>query len=171
MTISLIAAIDRNRVIGRDGRLPWHLPADLRHFREQTLGKPVLMGRKTFESIGKPLPGRTNIIVTRRFGYHADGCRVFDTLSAALDSCPDAPELMVIGGASIYVQALPLASRIYLTVIDTEVEGDAWFPEIDTGAWTETARSDHRADASNQVDYSFRVLERTAPQRKRSSRA
>lgn len=165
MTIALIAAMGRNRVIGRDGALPWRLPADLRHFRRLTTGKPVLMGRKTFESIGRPLPERRNVVITRRFGYQADGCEVFSDLEAAFEAFRDSPELMVIGGGSIYGQALPRASRIYLTVIDADFDGDAHFPEIDMTSWRETARSDHAADGDNGFNYSFRVLERRPPQR------
>lgn len=160
MAVALIAAMGSNRVIGQAGALPWRLPADLRHFRALTLGKPVLMGRKTFESIGKPLPGRDNIIITRRFGYHAEGCQVFDSLTAALEHHRGCPELMIIGGASIYNQSLALASRIYLTVIDQAFEGDAFFPEIDAGCWVETARTDHHADETNPFDYHFLTLER-----------
>jgi dihydrofolate reductase len=163
MTIALIAAMGRNRVIGRAGALPWRLPADLRHFRALTIGKPVLMGRKTFESIGKPLPGRTNIVVTRRFGFHADGCHVFSDLDKAFEAFRGAPELMVIGGASIYGQALPRATRIYLTVIDADFDGDTFFPEYDAANWTISSQCDHRADDSNAYDYSFRVLDRRAP--------
>ncbi len=162
MTIALIAAMGRNRVIGLAGSLPWRLPADLRHFRSLTIGKPVLMGRKTFESIGKPLPGRTNVIVTRRFGYHAEGCQVFTDLDMAFEAFRGSAELMVIGGASIYGQTLPRATRIYLTLIDTEFEGDAFFPEYDASNWILTARSDHAADEKNAYDYSFQVLERRA---------
>lgn len=160
MTIALIAAMGRNRVIGRDGALPWRLPADLRHFRALTTGKPVLMGRKTFESIGRPLPDRTNVVVTRRFGFHADGCAIFGDLESAFEAFHDSPELMVIGGASIYGQALPRATRIYLTVIDADFDGDTFFPEIDMTSWTESTRSDHPADGQNGFDYSFRVLDR-----------
>lgn len=162
MTIALIAAMGRNRVIGRGGALPWRLPADLRHFRRLTTGKPVLMGRKTFESIGRPLPERTNIVITRRFGYHAEGCVVFSDLEAAFEAFRNSPELMVIGGGSIYGQALPRASRIYLTVINADFDGDAFFPQIDMSSWRETARSDHAADSNNGYDYSFTVLERQA---------
>lgn len=160
MSIALIAAMGRNRVIGQAGALPWRLPADLRHFRALTTGKPVLMGRKTFESIGRPLPDRTNVVVTRRFGFQAEGCRVFTDLDAAFEAFHDCPELMVIGGSSVYGQALPRATRLYLTLIDADFEGDAFFPEYDASSWTVTARSDHRADDRNGYDYSFLVLER-----------
>ncbi len=162
MAIALIAAMGRNRVIGLAGALPWRLPADLRHFRLLTVGKPVLMGRKTFESIGKPLPDRTNIIVTRRFGFRAEGCAVFSDLESAFDAFRAAPELMVIGGASIYGQALSRATRIYLTVIDADFEGDTYFPEYDAASWITSKQSNHRADDRNAFDFSFRVLDRRA---------
>lgn len=162
MTIALIAAMGRNRVIGLAGALPWRLPADLRHFRKLTVGKPVLMGRKTYESIGKPLPDRTNIVVTRRFGFRAEGCVVFSDLESAFEAYRAAPELMVIGGTSIYSQTLSRASRIYLTVIDADFEGDSYFPEYDAASWVTSAQSDHRADDRNAYNYSFRVLDRRA---------
>ncbi len=158
----------RNRVIGRDGGLPWHLPEDLRHFRALTLGKPVVMGRKTCESIGRPLPGRRNIVVTRSAGYQAPGFTVCPSLEAAYAACGDADEtadetageIMVIGGASIYEQALADADRIHLTLIDRDFDGDTFFPAYDEQAWTVTARSDHR---NADFAYSFLLLERATP--------
>ncbi|MFC5301537.1 type 3 dihydrofolate reductase [Azospira restricta] len=144
MTIlSLIAAMDRERLIGRDNALPWHLPEDLRHFKTTTLGKPVIMGRKTWESLGRPLPGRRNIVVSRNAGYRADGGELATSLEAALALCADAEEAFVIGGAELYRQALPLAQRMYLTEVDGRHEGDAWFPDFPADQWRETAREAH----------------------------
>lgn len=135
--ISLIAAMSRNRVIGMNGQLPWYLPEDLRRFRALTVGKPVIMGRKTFESLGKALPDRFNVVVTRQPDYvPPTGVTVRSSLEDALKLCAGAPEIMVIGGGEIYAQALPVADRIYLTVIDEDIEGDARFPEIGEG-WQE----------------------------------
>lgn len=130
MTVSLIAAMGRNRVIGRQGAIPWHLPQDLRRFRELTLGQTLLMGRRTFESIGGPLPGRKCIVLTRQSDYRAAGCQTADSLDRALSLAKPAAEVFVCGGGEIYRQTLPLASRIYLTEIDLEVAGDSFFPEI-----------------------------------------
>ena len=146
--ISLIAAMDRNRAIGRGNALPWHLPDDLKHFKQVTLGKPVVMGRKTFESLGcRPLPGRPNLVVSRQ-GVHADGVAVFATLEAALLAAQcQADEVMVIGGGQIYAQALPLAERLYLTRVETEIEdADTWFPEWDRDAWQLLEETHHPAD-------------------------
>lgn len=162
MLISLIAAMAEDRVIGIDNRLPWRLPADLQHFRRLTLGKPVLMGRKTFDSIGKPLAGRRNIVVTQDRAFRADGVEVAHSVDAALAAAAAAPELMVIGGASFYAQLLPRADRLYLTEIHHRFAGDAYFPAFDARGWRETSRSDHAADATNPYPYSFVVLERVA---------
>lgn len=160
MIVALVVAMGRNRVIGRDNALPWRLPADLRYFRAVTLGKPVVMGRKTHESIGRALPGRENIVISRDPDYRADGCIVLASLEAAYEHCRDRDEVMVIGGASIYRQALPRARRIYLTEIGAEFAGDTVFPPLDTAAWRETRREDHPADGDNPYPYSFIVLER-----------
>lgn len=138
--VSLIAAMDRKRLIGRDNALPWRLPEDLRHFKATTLGKPVIMGRKTWESLGRPLPGRRNIVVSRNAGYAAAGAELATSLPAALALAGDADEAFVIGGAELYRQALPLAQRLYLTEIDAEFAGDAWFPEFAAAEWREAAR-------------------------------
>jgi len=156
--ISLILAMGRNRAIGRDNKLPWHLPADLAHFKVTTMGKPILMGRKTWESIGKALPGRLNIVLTGQAAYHADGATVVHSIDDAISVCESADELMVIGGAGVYQAFLPRAQKIYLTWIDEDFEGDTFFPELDEQAWREEAREDHRADGKNPHDYSFRVL-------------
>lgn len=157
--ISFVVAMARNGVIGKDNQLPWRLPADLRHFKAVTMGKPIIMGRKTYDSIGRPLPGRTNIVVTRDPAYQAEGCVVAHSIEAGLVAAGDAEEVMVIGGADFYRQLLSRADRIYLTLIDAEVEGDTWFPELDTARWHERSREDHVADADNPFPYSFIVLE------------
>ena len=137
--LAMIAAMSRNRVIGRDNALPWHISADLKHFKRTTLGKPVVMGRKTYESIGRPLPGRTNIVVTRQPDYSAPGVRVATSTESALALASEvatgdgASEVMVIGGEQLYRSLLPHAERLYLTEVDAEVEGDAFFPELDAG--------------------------------------
>ncbi len=161
MTVSLIWAMADNRVIGIENRLPWKLPADMQWFRAQTMGKPIVMGRLTFESFGaRPLPGRRNLIVSRNPDYRAEGTEVFDSLEAALAVTAEDEEVMVIGGASLYAQALPLADRLYMTLVHTEVEGDAHFPAFDMTQWQEMERADCTADEKNSHAYSFVVLER-----------
>ena len=149
MRIALIAAVAANGVIGSDNRLPWHLPEDLREFKRITLGKPLIMGRKTFESIGRPLPGRTNIVLSRQPGWQREGVVVASDLAVALDLARElagADEVMVIGGEQIYRQALPLAERLYLTLVDLDVAGDARFPELDRGQWRELSRVESRSE-------------------------
>lgn len=158
--ISLIVAMDRNRLIGAHNRLPWRLPADLKYFKSITMGKAILMGRKTYESIGRPLPGRTNIVVTREPNYQAPGCIVVHSIDEALARPECGDEVMVIGGASFYEQILPRADRIYLTLIDAECAGDTYFPSFDPNAWHEIRREDHEPDERNPYRYSFTVLER-----------
>lgn len=158
--IAIVVAMAENRVIGRDNRLPWHLPADLRHFRQLTLGKPVLMGRRTHESIGRPLPERINIVVTRDRDYEATGCIVAHSLESALEAAAGYAEVMVIGGTELYRQLLPRADRIYLTLVHAGFEGDAWFPELEAGEWREVERMDYPADEKNCCPYSFVRLER-----------
>tara|TARA_Y100000748_G_scaffold151261_1_gene126492 strand:- start:4108 stop:4617 length:510 start_codon:yes stop_codon:yes gene_type:complete len=139
--LALIAAMARNRVIGRDNAMPWHLPEDLRYFKATTLGKPIVMGRKTFDSLGRPLPGRTNIVVSRQPDLRLEGAQVFASIDAALDAARQQAqadgvgEVMVIGGDNLYRQTLERAERIYLTRIESEPEGDAWFPAFDEQAW------------------------------------
>jgi dihydrofolate reductase len=167
MKIALIVALARNHVIGKDNAMPWHLPEDLRYFKRVTLGKPVIMGRNTYESIGKPLVQRPNIIISRNTGYKVDGATVVHSLEAALalgtellrNAGPDS-ELMIIGGAQIYAQALPLAQRLYLTEVHAEPEGDAHFPPFDRKQWQEVAREEHPACARNPYAYDFLVLDR-----------
>lgn len=161
MRISLIAAVAQNGVIGREGGLPWRIPEDLKFFKATTLGKPVIMGRKTFQSIGKPLPGRLNIVLTRDRGWHAPGVTATHDLDAALRAARDsgADEAMIIGGADIYEMALPGAHRIYLTRIAREFDGDALFPAFDPAEWREIARQEKTA-GDVPFDYHFVTLER-----------
>lgn len=156
MIVTLVVARADNGVIGRDNALPWRLPADLRHFKRLTLGKPVIMGRRTFESIGKPLPGRENIVLTRDTGWQAAGVTVAAGLDTALAN--DAPEVSVIGGAQVYAVALPLADRIYLTEVHATPDGDTVLPPFGP-EWQEVAREDHAAEG-DQPAYSFVTLER-----------
>jgi dihydrofolate reductase len=158
--LSILAAVARNGVIGRDNALPWRLPEDLRRFNALTLGHPVVMGRKTFESIGKPLPGRENIVVTRTVGYAAPGCRVVRSLAAALSQAAGAEEVFVIGGAEIFALALPLVQRLDMTEIDADIEGDAVFPEYDRSEWREVSREP--GAGSQGLRYDFVVYERRA---------
>lgn len=160
MIISIIAGMDKNRLIGQCNRLPWQLPADLRHFRRHTLGKPVLMGRKTFQSIGKPLSGRTNIILTHDRDYRVEGCIVSHSIKEALEAFKDCEELMIIGGASIYKLFLPRANRLYLTCIHDCFEGDVYFPAFDLANWQAVKRVDCPPDGKNPYPYSFLFLHR-----------
>ena len=153
--LSLIVAMDQNRLIGSDNQLPWHLPADLKFFKQTTLGKPIVMGRKTFESIGKALPGRRNIVVTRNAEYRAEGCEIAADIDSALALCDDADEIMLIGGASLYEQSMERATNLYITEIHHVFSGDTWFPEIDKSIWREEIREDHDADHSNPYAFSF----------------
>ena len=161
MRITLIWAMSDDRVIGIGNRLPWKLPADMRWFRRHTLGKPVIMGRKTFESFGgRPLPDRTNIVVTRDPAYRAEGAVVVHSIDEALSQAGEADEVMVIGGANLYEQMLPRADRLCMTLVHGRFEGDAWFPEFDLKGWRETERQEHPADEKNPYPCSFVILER-----------
>jgi len=163
MTLSLIWAIANNRVIGIENRLPWKLPADMKWFRQNTLGKPIIMGRLTFESFGaKPLPGRRNIIISRNPDYQIQSgvdIEVHASLQAALAATAEVEEVMLIGGMSLYQQALPLAQRLYMTRIHADIDGDAWFPEIDFSQWHTVEQQDFSADEKNPLPYSFSILE------------
>lgn len=163
MKIVLVAALDRNGLIGRGDTLPWRLPADLRHFKALTLGKPVLMGRRTFESIGRPLPGRRNLVLSRDPDFHPEGVIVVPDLAAARAAAGDAEELMVIGGANVYAQLLDLADRMELTEIDHAFEGDVYFPAFDRNAWKVVKVETHAPDAENPWPYRFLTLERRRP--------
>jgi dihydrofolate reductase len=158
--ICLVVAIARNRVIGRDNGLPWRLSEDLKRFKATTLGKPVLMGRKTFESIGKPLPGRRNIVLTRDLRWSGEGIDVVRSVEEALRLVRGVPELAVIGGAEIYRLTLPIAQRIYLTRVEADITGDTLFPELDASQWSEAQLGAHPADERNQYPATFLVLER-----------
>lgn len=164
MIASLIAAVSENNVIGRDGKLPWNLPADLKHFRELTKGHPVIMGRKTYESIGHPLSHRRNIVVTRKKELKLEGCKVVGSVEEAIKltqaSASTSDEAFIIGGAEIYKAALPRSHRIYLTRVHAEVEGDAFFPEVDFSQWREVSRKHHEADAEHAYPFTFLVYER-----------
>ena len=162
MKISMIAAMAHDRVIGKDNQMPWHLPADLAHFKRVTLGKPVLMGRKTFESIGRPLPGRRNLVISRNPGYQAEGIEVVGSVEAAraLLASSAVEELMVIGGGHLYAEMLPSADRLYLTQIDLAVEGDTRFPAFDDGQWQRIDCESHPADEKNPHPYLFETWQR-----------
>ncbi len=168
MQISLIAAMDENRLIGAHNSLPWRLPADMQWFRRQTMGKVILMGRNTFASIGKPLPGRQNIVLSRNHELCLEGCSIIHSLD---DLREIAGEVMIIGGAEVYELALPLADRLYLTTIAASFDGDAWFPEYSEHEWREVFREAHPADEANAWDYTFRILERSSPDAKLEERA
>ena len=160
MPVNLIVAMAKNRVIGIDNKMPWHLPADFAWFRKHTLGHPVVMGRKTFESIGKPLPGRRNIVISRNRQWHAAGCDVYHSLDAALASCTSDQQVFVIGGASLYGEALPVAGRLYVTEVDAEPAGDTLFPVLTPGHWLEKCREHHAADEKNACAMDFVILDR-----------
>jgi dihydrofolate reductase len=166
MRIALIWAMARNGVIGRDNKLPWYLPEDLKYFKRITTGKPVIMGRKTYDSIGRPLPNRTNIVITRDASLTLEGVNVVTSLDAALElaraesQISDIDEVIVMGGAEIYAQALPHADRLYVTLVHAEVDGDAVFPPVDLTQYNEVSREDFSAKGPNPYDYSFVVYER-----------
>lgn len=161
MDLSIIVALGANRVIGAKNRLLWHLPAELQYFKKTTMGKPIIMGRKTHESIGTALPGRRNIVISRNAAFQALGCEVVSSLDAALSLVKDSAEVMVIGGAQIYQQALPLAQRLYLTRIEGEFVGDTFFPAWLASEWREVSCEQRAADTDNAYAMTFLVLERT----------
>ncbi|MBF7979381.1 MULTISPECIES: type 3 dihydrofolate reductase [Rahnella] len=161
MIISLIAALATDRVIGMENAMPWHLPGDLAWFKRNTLNKPVIMGRKTFESIGRPLPGRLNIVISSKPGEH-DGVTWVTSVEAALAAAGDVEEVMVMGGGRVYEQLLPKANRLYLTHIDAEVEGDTHFPDYEPDDWESTFSEFHDADEQNSHGYCFEILDRRA---------
>jgi dihydrofolate reductase len=161
--VSIIVATDDRGGIGRDGQLPWRLPDDLQRFKRITMGKPVVMGRRTWESIGRPLPGRRNIVISGRPGFAAPGATVAGSLDEALRAAGDVPEVCVIGGAEIYRLALPLAQEIHLTRVHALVDADAFFPALDPAEWEEIGRDDHAADERHAYPYSFVRLVRVRP--------
>lgn len=162
MIISLIVAMDEQRGIGKEGKLPWRLSSDLKRFRELTMGHHMIVGRKTFESIGKPLPGRQMIVVTRNPNFKPDGCFVAGSVQAALALAQERneTEVFVIGGAEIYAQTLDAADRVYLTQVHAEVDADTFFPELKSDLWTEKQSAYQPADDKNQYSFTFKLLER-----------
>ncbi len=160
MTLSVIVAMSENRLIGRGGDLPWHLSADLKRFRRLTTGHAIIMGRKTYESIGRPLPERRSIVITRQTDYRAERVETAGSLDAALALAAGDSEAFVIGGAEVFREALPRASRLYLTLVHAEIEGDVYLPQFDQDAWTLASEQRHAADERNDFDYSFLVYER-----------
>jgi dihydrofolate reductase len=160
MKISLIVAMAANRVIGVDGQMPWHLSADLKRFKNITMGSPILMGRVTFEAIGRPLPGRDNLVISRNPDFCPSGCRVFSDIDSALASASACEQLFVIGGASLYQAVLPLADYVHLTVIDRLFDGDTYFPLLDDGDWDEISRVEVTDDVAVDFAYRFVTLKR-----------
>ena len=157
MRRSLVVAMAANRVIGRDNAMPWRLPADIAHFKQVTMGHPIVMGRRTYQSIGKPLPGRKNIVVTRDRAFQAPGCTVVPSLEAAWQAAGDAEEVCVIGGTSLFAETLPIADVIHLTEVEADVPGDTYFPEFDRSQWREKEIARQPADARHA--YPIRILE------------
>lgn len=160
METAFVVAMDENGLIGRDNDLPWRLPADLQYFRSVTMGKPIIMGRHTHESIGRPLPGRQNIVITSLADYQAEGCEVVHSVDKALRIANTTDEVMVIGGASLYKQMFDQVDRLYLTRVHATLEGDTWFPDWDKSQWQQISCESHPADEKNQYAYSFEVYER-----------
>ena len=158
--IAFVVAYDRGRAIGKDNRLPWRLPDDMRHVRKVTMGKPMIMGRRTWDSIGRPLPGRTSIVLTRDREFRCDGCLVARTPEEAMKLAGAVPEIIVFGGARVFEEFLPRADRIYLTEVETTVDGDTHFPEIDLAEWREVERTRHPADERHPYAFSFVTLDR-----------
>ncbi|MDB4927060.1 dihydrofolate reductase [Mucilaginibacter sp.] len=159
MIVSIVVAISENHAIGKDNKLLWHLPKDLKHFKEITTGGTVIMGRKTYDSVGRPLPNRRNIVITRQ-PITIEGCEVVNSIDAALALCADEAEVFIVGGAEIYKQAMHLTDKIYLTIVHADFEADTYFPEIKADIWKETERQDHEPDEKNTLPYSFVTLER-----------
>jgi len=161
MKISMIAAVAHNNVLGADNKIPWHMPKDFQYFKRMTMGKPIIMGRKTFASLGKPLPGRHNIVMTTQQDFNADDCTIVHTPEQALAACGNCEEAMVIGGAEIYQLFLDQADRIYLTEITLDCHGDTFFPEFDKTIWEEVQREPQASDEKNPHPYSFVIYEKT----------
>lgn len=160
MHISLVAAMAANRVIGHEGQMPWHLPSELKYFKEITMGKPIVMGRRTFESIGRPLPGRHNIVISRNAPDLPAGVTLVSSLDEALRAAAEAEEIMVIGGGEIYRQFLPVATRLYLTEIDLEVDGDTWFPYYEPDKWVSTVLREENAKGEKSPAFRAILLEK-----------
>lgn len=160
MKVNLIVAMTDNACIGRDNKMPWHLPADLQHFKHITMSKPIIMGRKTYESIGRPLPGRENIVLTRNSDYKAEGCTVLPSLDTALLLLSHKNEVMIIGGANLYQQALPRVDTMYITWVRTTLQGDTYFPKWNQADWTLFMKTDHPAGNGNDYAYGFYIYHR-----------
>jgi dihydrofolate reductase len=158
--VTIVVAISENNAIGKDNQLLWYLPADLKHFKEITTGGTIIMGRKTYDSIGKPLPNRRNIVITRKTDLEIAGVEVVNSLQEALSLCAQEKEVFIIGGAEIYKHALALTNRIYLTIVHQSYEADAFFPELAKNEWKEINQEYHEADEKNNVAYTFSTLER-----------
>ncbi len=161
MLVSIIVAASANNVIGVDGDLPWHLPEDLKRFKQTTMGKPMIMGRLTYASIGRALPGRRSIVLTRQPDFSADGCEIASSPEEAIGMAGDVEEVMVIGGGKVYEQMLPMTDRIYFTRVHTEIEGDTFFPDFDESMWRTSGIEEFPAGEGRPVGFSFRILERT----------
>ena len=159
-TLTLIAAMGKNRAIGLDGRMPWHLPAELQHFKKTTMGKTIVMGRKTWQAIGRPLPGRQNIVVSRNPDFHAEGADLASSVDDAV-AMSESDEVMIIGGGQLYALALPTAARMVLTLIDIEPEADTWFPEWDDSEWTQVSEEHFPIDDGNELAYRIVELRRS----------
>ncbi|MEY4593834.1 MAG: hypothetical protein RIQ47_244 [Bacteroidota bacterium] len=160
MSLSIIVALSENHVIGSGNQLPWKLSADLKRVKALTMGHHLIMGRKTYESIGRPLPGRTNVIITRNGSYAPEGCVVVNSLAAALELAKEDSEAFVFGGGEIFREALPLVNKIYLTKVHCVIDGDTHFPELTSSEWIELNREEFKADEKNEYDYSFVTLQR-----------
>jgi dihydrofolate reductase len=160
MRIAAVVAMSENRVIGNDNKLPWRLPADLQHFKKITMDKPILMGRKTYDSIGRPLPGRCNIVITRDSDFQAPGCVIANSIECALKAAAYSEEVCIIGGALLYQQMLSRIERIYQTIIHHDFSGDAYFPELNGVDWREVERESFQPDEKNAYSYSFITLDR-----------
>ena len=158
-TLTLIAAMGKNRAIGLDGRMPWHLPAELQHFKKTTMGKTIVMGRKTWQAIGRPLPGRQNIVVSRNRDFHAEGADLAASVDDAV-AMSESDEVMIIGGGQLYALALPSATRMVLTLIDIEPEADTWFPEWDDSEWSQVSEEHYPVDDGNELAYRIVELRR-----------
>lgn len=157
--IQLVVAYSDNRVIGKDNALPWRLPSDLAHFKRTTMGKPIIMGRKTWESVGRPLPGRPNLVVSRNSGYSAEGAQVFASLEAALAACKDTDQVCVIGGEALFRLALPLAHEVIATEVHAHIDGDTWFPALMPDQWREVERQPQAPE--NGLSFDFVTYRRT----------
>ena len=155
MITTIVAAMAHDNVIGRNNRLPWNLPADLARFKKITMGKPLLMGRNTYESIGKPLPGRLNMVLSRNPAARIAGCEIVSDVDTAYAAVEGVDEIIIMGGAELYAQMLPVADKLELTLVNARIKGDAWFPKIDYANWQETLREPHLSDDNNQYDYTF----------------